>query len=290
MGLCRFVICSLHFGRIQAVNILSIYFVPYAIKWSSDDIFSISRLYLNLVSTTEKVQRFWRFHVNIHTRKSLDFNRKYEFSTKYNLSNTVVFNILNRKEHGKGLHRIFGKRFKFNICDLLRNIAFVSYSQNNSFRNGKGERAVANIKAGKSFFNKKYFGAKNSSLVPYSITKKTESFEYPKNNTHSSNACKNSNYYFPHTLTDIFNYFFCLILSLSTHLARSYLTASRCLRPMSTARRITSCLASPRFSHAKFMFLSVFSVNLTGVGATNFPLFSNIFIQKTVLNSYTKAN
>ena len=211
-----------------------------------------------------------------------------------NMDSSVYYNEGRYAEYYFELTFIFKryltKRFKFNICDLLRNIAFVSYSQNYSFRNGKGERAVANIKAGKPFFNKKYFGAKNSSLVPYSITKKTESFEYPKNNTHSSNACKNSNYYFPHTLTDIFNYFFCLILSLSTHLARSYLTASRCLRPMSTARRITSCLASPRFSHAKFMFLSVFSVNRTGVGAINFPLFSNIFIQKTVLNSYTKAN
>ncbi len=152
------------------MNIPSIYFASYAIKRSDNDVFSVSRLYLNLISTTEKVQRFRRLYVDIPTAKSFNFNGEYEFLAKH-------------------------KRTKLN------------------------------------------------------------------------------------------GYFLRRALSLRTHLARLYLTAFKCSRPMSVAKRTTSCLAILSLSQVSSISLSARSLNLIPIGLINFPLFSKYLI----VQKYHKA-
>ena len=74
-------------------------------------------------------------------------------------------------------------------------------------------------------------------------------------------------------------YFFNLPLSFKTHLARLYFTVLRYSRPMSVAKRTTSCFAILSFSQASSISLSARSLNLIPIGLTSFPLFSKYLMK-----------
>ena len=86
------------------------------------------------------------------------------------------------------------------------------------------------------------------------------------------------------------NYFLSLPLSLSTALARSYLTASRCARPMRIVRRITSCLAMSSLDAAFESVCSSSSVIQTDwrINSFSFSFIVNPVVKSSTFSDFKK--